>query len=95
MRQAVIISRMREGDRCESLGCSFGTAKKEAEGGGRNLRVDWKEAVWAATRGGKAGMGLGGALEVGMEFDVQLSEFIGFLSLLFCSFSTTVAGADE
>lgn len=94
MRQAVIISRMREGDRCESLGCSFGTVKKEAEGGGRNLRVDWKEAVWAATRGGKAGMGLGGALEVGMEFDVQLSEFIDFLSLLFCSFSTTMAGAD-
>lgn len=76
MRQAVIISRMREGDRCESLGCSFGTVKKEEEGGGRSLRVDWKEAVWAATRGGKAGMGLGGALEVGMEFDVQLSEFI-------------------
>ncbi|KIR32192.1 guanine deaminase [Cryptococcus deuterogattii MMRL2647] len=74
MRQAVIISRMREGDRCESLGCSFGTVKKEEEGGGRNLRVDWKEAVWAATRGGKAGMGLGGALEVGMEFDVQLIE---------------------
>lgn len=36
--------------------------------------MDWKEAVWAATRGGKAGMGLGGALEVGMEFDVQLIE---------------------
>lgn len=81
MRQAVIISRMREGDRCESLGCSFGTVKKEEEGGGRNLRVDWKEAVWAATRGGKAGMGLGGALEVGMEFDVQLSKFIHYFFL--------------
>lgn len=94
MRQAVIISRMREGDRCESLGCSFGTVKKEEEGGGRNLRVDWKEAVWAATRGGKAGMGLGGALEVGMEFDVQLSKFIHYFFSVF-TFQTTKQGADE
>ncbi|ODN93476.1 guanine deaminase [Cryptococcus wingfieldii CBS 7118] len=74
MRQAVIISRMREGDRCEKAGCSFAGMKSEKEGGGRDLRVDWKEAMWAATRGGKAGMGLGGALEVGMEFDAQLIE---------------------
>nr|ODN91031.1 guanine deaminase [Cryptococcus depauperatus CBS 7855] len=74
MRQAVIISRMREGDRCEKHGCSFGTMKKEEEGGGRNLRINWKEAIWTATRGGKVGMGLNGALDVGMEFDAQLIE---------------------
>ncbi|WVQ84964.1 hypothetical protein IAT38_007128 [Cryptococcus sp. DSM 104549] len=71
MRTAVVISRLREGARCESLDCSFGTVHEK---GGKNLRVDWSEALWAATKGGKSGMGLGGALEVGMEFDAQLIE---------------------
>ncbi|OCF35004.1 guanine deaminase [Kwoniella heveanensis BCC8398] len=76
MRQAVIISRLREGARCESLDCSFADADaQEADAASsKNVKVDWKEAVYLATRGGKKGMGLGGALEVGMEFDVQLIE---------------------
>ncbi|WWD18766.1 hypothetical protein CI109_103221 [Kwoniella shandongensis] len=74
MRQAVVIARLREGARCESLGCSFGTSHEK---GGKNLRVDWTEALYVATRGGKKGMGMGGALEVGMEFDVQLIELAG------------------
>ncbi|WVF68728.1 hypothetical protein IAT40_003500 [Kwoniella sp. CBS 6097] len=86
MRTAVIISRLREGARCESLDCSFAAADAteqekassscngHSKGKSKNVKVDWKEAVYLATRGGKKGMGLGGALEVGMEFDAQLIE---------------------
>ncbi|WWC62929.1 uncharacterized protein I303_105527 [Kwoniella dejecticola CBS 10117] len=71
MRQAVIISRLREGARCENMDCSFA---ESANKGGKNLSVDWVESIYLATRGGKKGMGLGGCLEVGMEFDAQLIE---------------------
>ncbi|WVW85045.1 hypothetical protein I302_107081 [Kwoniella bestiolae CBS 10118] len=73
MRQAVIISRMREGARCESMNCSFAESAHK-EGAGNHLKVDWKESLYLATRGGKKGMGLGGCFEVGMEFDAQLIE---------------------
>ncbi|OCF75340.1 guanine deaminase [Kwoniella mangroviensis CBS 8886] len=71
MRQAVIISRMREGARCESMNCSFAESTQKE---GQHLKVDWKESLYLATRGGKKGMGLGGCFEVGMEFDAQLIE---------------------
>ncbi|WWC71075.1 uncharacterized protein I206_105028 [Kwoniella pini CBS 10737] len=71
MRQAVVISRLREGARCEKLNCSFAESTNKGE---KNLSIDWVESIYLATRGGKKGMGLGGCLEVGMEFDVQLIE---------------------
>ncbi|WVR06629.1 hypothetical protein IAU60_003661 [Kwoniella sp. DSM 27419] len=71
MRQAVVLARLREGARCEDMKCSFG---QSTEREGKNVRVDWKEALYLATRGGKKGMGLGGAFEIGMEFDAQLIE---------------------
>ncbi|WRT68094.1 uncharacterized protein IL334_005069 [Kwoniella shivajii] len=74
MRQAVIISRMREGARCEAMNCSFAQVSEKEGNASKNLKVDWTEALYLATRGGKKGMGLGGAFEVGMEFDAQLIE---------------------
>jgi len=65
MRQAVITARLREGSRRQ--------AKKEA-GEDANLRVDWVESLYIATRGGKKALDTGGAFELGMEFDAQKSE---------------------
>jgi guanine deaminase len=95
MRQAVVISRLREGSRREtSRGSSFHSAgeiarpseaskesgsAEEAPDVSRGLRVDWKESLYLATRGGKQAMGLGGCLEVGMEFDAQRSKFTDLL----------------
>ncbi len=45
---------------------------------GRGLRVDWAESLYVATRGGKKALDLGGAFEVGTEFDAQLSEWSTF-----------------
>ena len=64
MRQAVITARSREGQRRE--------LKVFPED--MNLRIDWIESLYLATRGGKKALGMGGAFEVGMEFDAQLSE---------------------
>lgn len=68
MRQAVVTSRLREGQRQESI------HNDGASSSGSSLRVDWMESLYVATRGGKEPLGLGGCLEVGMEFDAQLSE---------------------
>lgn len=42
---------------------------------GSSRNVDWVESLYLATRGGKKALGLGGAFEVGMEFDAQLSKW--------------------
>jgi cytosine/adenosine deaminase-related metal-dependent hydrolase len=47
---------------------------KEGEG---PVRIDWKEALWMATRGGAEALGLGdvvGALEKGKAFDALLVD---------------------
>ncbi|WWC88345.1 uncharacterized protein L201_003255 [Kwoniella dendrophila CBS 6074] len=81
MRQAVIISRMREGTRCESMKCSFSQSMQKehhdlsgSKGLGSSLSVNWIESLYLATRGGKKGMGLGGFFDIGTEFDAQLIE---------------------
>ncbi|KAF9561086.1 Metallo-dependent hydrolase [Agrocybe pediades] len=59
MRQAVAVSRMREGDRLMQ---------------GRdhqNLSIDWKESLYLATRGGALALGLQGMFCVGAPFDAQ------------------------
>lgn len=46
--------------------------------GSESLGIDWKEALYLATRGGALALGLGqgsGIFEVGAPFDAQCSEF--------------------
>ncbi|KAK4684286.1 guanine deaminase, partial [Tremellales sp. Uapishka_1] len=75
MRQAVVVARIREGTRQESIHSLPHSHVTEA--GNTNLRVDWKESLYLATRGGKKALGMGGCWEVGMEFDAQLIELAG------------------
>lgn len=66
MRQAVAVSRMREGARI------VGKVP-----GGVSLAVDWKEALYLATGGGAVALGLpagAGTFTVGAPFDAQMSE---------------------
>ena len=75
MRQAVAVSRMREGTRIIT------NASRGAElDGGKALSIDWKEALYLATVGGAQALGLGagaGTFIVGAPFDAQSSEYIG------------------
>lgn len=67
MRQAVAVSRMREGSRI------MGHIGSEDE----NLAINWKDALYLATAGGAAAMGLPyevGTFKVGAPFDVQQSK---------------------
>ena len=65
MRQAVAVSRMREGNRVMGM-----------VAGDPNLSIDWKEALFLATRGGAMALGLQGMFGVGLPFDAQESKFI-------------------
>lgn len=66
MRQAVSVSRMREGDR------NMKPEASSTETG--NLSIDWKEALFLATRGGSLALGLQGMFGIGFPFDAQESE---------------------
>ncbi|KAK7690021.1 hypothetical protein QCA50_006665 [Cerrena zonata] len=64
MRQAVAVSRMREGSRIMT--------QNHSQNG--NLSINWKEAMFLATAGGAAAMGLAhntGKLTIGAPFDIQ------------------------
>lgn len=62
MRQAVAVSRIRDGTR-------------KLSGGEQSLAIDWKEALYLATRGGATALGLScGVFQVGAPFDAQCSE---------------------
>lgn len=78
MRQAVAVSRMREGARIMADTNEDGQV---AEGARQvNLAVDWKEALYLATRGGALALGLPagcGTFTVGAPFDAQFSEWHG------------------
>jgi guanine deaminase len=72
MRMSVAVSRLREG-----------LLKRESEAAvnpiSQNLRVDWKESLYLATKGGAEAMGLPhgcGSFEVGAPFDAQQSASI-------------------
>lgn len=59
MRQAVVISRISDGAR-------------KLSGGEQSLAIDWKEALYLATRGGATALGLScGVFQVGAPFDAQ------------------------
>ena len=75
MRHAVTVSRMREGARIRA------SANKERsrtdEDYGKPLSIDWKEALYLATRGGALALGLPegcGTFAVGAPLDAQWSE---------------------
>ncbi|THV03871.1 Metallo-dependent hydrolase [Dendrothele bispora CBS 962.96] len=68
MRQAVIVSRMRDGQR-----------KDRDRPGSRSLAIDWKEFLYLATMGGAVALGLhpkSGMFQVGAPFDAQLIKLI-------------------
>ena len=67
MRQAVIVSRMREGHKLMDMAAGTTIDSK--------LSIDWKEALFLATRGGAMALGLQGIFGVGLPFDAQESEF--------------------
>ena len=70
MRQAVIVSRMRENDKV--------VAKSGEEDGKESLAIDWKEALYIATRGGAIALRLPegtGIFAIGAPFDAQQSRF--------------------
>lgn len=70
MRQAVAVSRMRQGE--ETLRRAEGVQTQEAQD---NLAIDWKESLYLATRGGSAALGLkSGLFEIGTPFDAQMSR---------------------
>ena len=64
MRQAVAVSRIRDGTR------------KLSDNSGQSLAVDWKDALFLATKGGANALGLpSGVFQAGAPFDAQYSEW--------------------
>ncbi|KAF9221614.1 Metallo-dependent hydrolase [Gyrodon lividus] len=68
MRQAVAVSRMREGVRAIEIGSTSIVGNQE-----RSLAVEWKESLFLSTRGGALALGLenSGEFKVGASFDAQ------------------------
>jgi guanine deaminase len=67
MRMAVVVSRMREGERLEK------------EISGDPLNINWKEALYLATTGGATALGLEvgeNPFQEGRPFDAQQSELL-------------------
>ncbi|KAJ3504639.1 hypothetical protein NLJ89_g7835 [Agrocybe chaxingu] len=62
MRQAVAVSRIRQGQ---------GLMERAGQVEPRDLSIDWKEALFLATRGGAFALGLEGIFRVGVPFDAQ------------------------
>ena len=85
MRSAVMVSRMREGERKERA-ISLEREGKEPETGSKDVSINWKEALFLATRGGANTLGLpegAGMFTVGAPFDAQLSmSFISSYSTM-------------
>jgi len=63
MRQAVAVSRIREGERV-----------MKGDSQSQNLSIDWKESLFLATRGGSVALGVEGMFKVGVPFDAQESK---------------------
>ncbi|KAI0087709.1 Metallo-dependent hydrolase [Irpex rosettiformis] len=75
MRHAVTVSRMREGGRI--MADSRERSKDGREVTNKPLSVDWKEALYLATRGGAEALGLqSGVFRPGAPFDAQQINII-------------------
>ena len=75
MRQAVSVSKMRQGDKIVASTESGNKSAVDTEHA--SLGVDWIEALYLATRGGAVALGLPqgcGTFEVGAPFDAQSSK---------------------
>lgn len=73
MRQAVVVSRMREGGRVVSAQSEDKDGVQDTQG----LSINWKEALYLATRGGLIALDVPrstGKFEIGAAFDVQCGE---------------------
>ena len=73
MRQAVAVSRMRQGSKIMMEQAHPVESAKETP----VLSIDWKEALYLATRGGAVALGLPagtGTFTVGSPFDAQCSK---------------------
>jgi len=80
MRQAVITSRMREG--AKMMAREKGTLQESEVG---SLSIDWREALYLATRGGALALSLPrgcGLFEKGAPFDVQCGQWPSILKSL-------------
>lgn len=74
MRQAVITSRIRDSAEREARILPNGDSSSTQACPERDLRVNWKEALFLATRGGAMALkepGVGGRFAVGEAFDAQ------------------------
>lgn len=74
MRQAVAVSRIRQGEKImkDQTNPPYGS-------GGKVLSIDWKEALYLATRGGAIALSLpegAGTFTEGAPFDAQYSKLI-------------------
>ncbi|KAI9355120.1 hypothetical protein DFJ73DRAFT_789641 [Zopfochytrium polystomum] len=70
MRQAVVVSRLREAHRRQQRDEPSAAAPQ-------SLRVEWKESLYLATRGGAEALGLNsGTFEAGAPFDAQLIKLV-------------------
>lgn len=81
MRQAVVVSRMRQG-RVTTRQVSIPSGNRSTDNNGErdngNLAIDWKESLYLATRGGAIALGLkGGSFGIGAPFDAQMSKSSG------------------
>ena len=106
MRWAVGVSRMREGVRTEQTRAKGQQGEEVWDGGGRRgvrgaeevevdeeVKIDWREAMYMATRGGAEALGLDcGVFKVGAPFDAQCSTSVAsHLHMRSCSFFLRLA----
>lgn len=89
MRQAVIISRIREGANVmSSIEGAQPTTSLSEDNEGKSLSIDWKESLYLATRGGAIALGLPtgcGSFELGSPFDAQQSKLFDVILSLCAS----------
>ncbi|KAI9058314.1 Metallo-dependent hydrolase [Trametes sanguinea] len=81
MRHAVAVSRMREGARvaAKMRSASPATNVNEGRDDDKPVSINWKEALYLATRGGALGLGLPdgcGTFTIGAPFDAQWIELV-------------------
>ncbi|KAH7105166.1 Metallo-dependent hydrolase [Auriculariales sp. MPI-PUGE-AT-0066] len=84
MRHAVATSRIREGQRVVNQERKKVQPEPNADAAAQPASIDWKEALYLATRGGALALGLGqcGSFKVGHAFDAQQIKVFDEATLL-------------